>query len=81
MKMAELVELLKDRQGDLPTEVYANRMGIRGVTLWRYYTEQRGVSINAIRKMAHYFQMQNDEEMLRALAAYALDLDVAISPN
>lgn len=79
MDMAELVEMLKVRQGDMSIEVYANRMDMRGATLSRFYNQERAISLASIRKMAQYFQGLGDSEMIQALSSYALNLDV--SPN
>jgi hypothetical protein len=76
MNMAELVEMLKARQGDMSIEVYANKMDIRGATLYRYYSQERSISLSSIRKMAQYFHCHGDMEMVQALGAYALNLDI-----
>jgi hypothetical protein len=79
MNMAELVEMLKARQGEMSIEVFANKMDIRGATLYRYYSQERSISLSSIRKMAQYFHCQGDEEMVKALGAYALNLDAPAS--
>lgn len=88
MKMAQLVEMLKERQkreGIKSDEAYANRIGIRGSTLWRYYNADRGMNLKVIRILARYFQSKGDEEMVSALKDYAVfgeDTDgIASLPN
>lgn len=71
--MAELMKMIKERQGDLSTEEYANKMGIRQATLWRYYKSERNISIDIIRRLARFYRQQGDSVMLEALSAYALD--------
>ena len=72
MEMAELMKMIKDRQGEMSTEEYANKMGIRQVTLWRYYNSDRKISIEVLRRLARFYKQQGDTAMLEALSAYAL---------
>lgn len=72
--MAELVGLIKTRQeaAKLSTEKYANRIGITGTALWRYYNTNREMDLKVIRAMGKFYQAQNDEEMISALKEYAV---------
>jgi predicted DNA-binding transcriptional regulator YafY len=80
--MSDLVKMIQSRQGDMSIEEYANKMGFRGATLFRYYNNERAVGLNVVRKMAEYYRRQNDIEMLRALGSYALGFEVPVpSPN
>lgn len=71
MEMAELMQLIKERQGETPNEVYANLMGIRGNTLHRYHIKDREIGLEALRKLFNFYRQQGDVEMLKALGAYA----------
>lgn len=77
--MAQLVKMIKQRQGDMSMEEYANKVGLRGATLSRYYNEEREIGLTAIRKLALYHA--DDPEMLRALSSYALGMDPTSSSN
>lgn len=81
MEMAELVEMIQDRQGKKSIEQYANEMGLRGATLFRFYKGQREISVSSLRKMAEYYRLQGDRTMVSALAAYALGFDHGVSTN
>lgn len=82
MKMADLVKMIRSRQGDMSIEEYANKMGIRGATLFRYYNEERSIRLDVVRKMASFYRGQDDNEMVQALGAYALGFDwTETSPN
>lgn len=84
MEMTELVKMIQERQGKMSIEEFANKMGLRGATLSRCYKEERSLGIDAIRKMAEYFYQKNDIQMLHALSAYALGMDITAltsSPN
>lgn len=72
--MTELMELLKQRQGKMSDEEYANKIGLRGSTLWRYYNGKSTIGTEALQKLATEFANKNDTIMLGALAAYALGL-------
>lgn len=69
--MTELMQLIKDRQGETPSEVYANQIGIRGNTLHRYHIGDREIGLEALRKMFDFYRQRGDTEMLIALGAYA----------
>jgi len=79
--MAELMELIRKRQGDMSIEEFANKMGARTATLSRQYNGERQLGIDTLRRYATYFRMQGDEEMLRALAAYALGFEIDNVPS
>ncbi len=81
MDMANLVKMIQVRQGQMSTEEYANKIGLRGSTLFRYYNEERSISLDALRKMAQFYRQQNDTEMMRALSSYALGFELPSSPN
>ena len=70
--MAELVKMLRDRQGEMSIEEFANKMNLRGATLFRYYSGERKISLPSVRKMADYFDRLDDSEMIQALASYSL---------
>jgi transcriptional regulator with XRE-family HTH domain len=74
--MAELMELIKMRQGNMSIEEYANKMGTRAATLSRQYNGERQLGIDILRRYAAYFHKRGDMEMIMALASYALDLDL-----
>jgi len=72
MEMAELVEMIQDRQGKTSIESYANQIGIRGATLYRYYNKQRDMSLEVIRKLIQFYRQQGDTEMVDALKEFAV---------
>ncbi len=65
-----LLELLKDRQGPLSIEAFANKMDLRAATLSRQYAGKRNIGVPALHKYAAHFR--DDTEMIEALAEYAL---------
>lgn len=77
--MAQIVKLIKARQEstDMGIEEYANHIGIRGVTLWRYYNLERRISLPIVQRLAKYYNDMGDSEMVNALASYALNLNDA----
>jgi predicted transcriptional regulator len=75
MEMAELMELIKQRQGDMSIEEFANKMGTRAATLYRQYNGERQLGIDALRRYAAYFRDQGDDEMIHALKSYALGFE------
>ena len=80
MKMVQLVGMIQARQGKKSIEEYANQMGLRGATLFRFYKGQRAISLPSLRKMADFYRQQGDQEMLAALSSFALEGDPS-SPN
>lgn len=74
MKMAEIIKMIKSRQeqAEVSTEKYANRIGITGAALWRYYNTNREMDLGVIRAMGKFYQAQNDQEMINALKEYAV---------
>jgi hypothetical protein len=79
--MAELMEMIKARQGEMSIEEFANKMGTRAATLSRQYNGERNLGVDALRRYAAYFRQQNDAEMLKALASYALGFELDIPPS
>jgi transcriptional regulator with XRE-family HTH domain len=72
MKMTELMKMIRERQGGLSTEEYANKMGIRQATLWRYYNMERKISLDILQRLARFYREQGDSVMIEALSAYAI---------
>lgn len=74
MKMAEIVKMIRSRQDEagLSIEKYANRIGITGAALWRYYETDREMNLKVIRAMGKFYQQQGDQEMINALKEYAV---------
>lgn len=72
--MAELVKMIRSRQDEAgqSTEKYANRIGITGAALWRYYNTNREMDLRVIRVMGKFYKQQNDKEMIHALKEYAV---------
>ena len=77
--MANLVVMLKNRQGDGSPELFANSMGIRYSSLHAYYTGRKGLGTANARKMAQTFARQGDWVMVYAIASFVLGLD--LPPN
>ncbi len=74
--MAELIELLRDRQGKMSNEQFANMVGLRGATLGRCYRGESILGASALQKFASEFVKRGDMVMIGALAVYALGLSV-----
>lgn len=72
MNVAELVQMIEQRQGDVSNEKYARHFDVSGTTLFRWRKGERAPNIEAIRNMARFYKKQGDKEMLAALAEYAL---------
>lgn len=72
MNVAELMEMISRRQGDLSNEKYARNLDVSGTTLFRWRKGERAPNLEAIRNMARFYKQQGDTEMLDALSAYAL---------
>lgn len=81
MKMAELVKMIQERQGQMSIEEYANRMGIRGATLYRYYSEEREIGLAVLRKLIRFYKDQGDTNMVEALTEYAVEDGASSLPN
>ena len=79
--MAELVEALKTRQGDMRTEVFAVRMGISSSILLAYFRQDRKIGAGNARKMAQYFNDHGDYEMVRMLGSHMLGIDIPPPQN
>lgn len=71
--MAQIVAMLQDRQGDKSTEMFAHEISLTGGALHHIYAGRRKLGITTVRKLARHFS--DDPELLRALAAYLLDID------
>ena len=65
----DLKELIRDRQGELTNEKFANVVGLVGSTVWRWY-EGNTISLLARLKLIEYFAALNDYEIVGALLAY-----------
>ena len=74
--MEALMELLRDRQGKMSNEQFANMVGLRGATLGRCYRGESILGTSALQKFASEFVKRGDMVMLGALAAYALGISV-----
>lgn len=74
LRMAELMTMIKARQGEESTNSYAKRVGISEASLSRYYNAKREISIEAVRKFALFYLAEGDNEMLDALSSFALGI-------
>jgi len=81
--MAALMEMVEARRGDVSYEDYAHRMGLKTSVLYKYVKERgkRDMSIPNLQKMARFYYQQGDNEMVEALASYAIGLHVRLSPS
>lgn len=68
--MANLVAMLKQRQGDKTPEVFAVNMNIAPSTLRAYYKSTREIGRQNARKMIAYFEKQKDNAMVDAIRRY-----------
>lgn len=71
--MADIVGMLKQRQGDDQNDVYARKIGVSPSGLYHYYNGTRDIGLSAARKMAEYFRSAGDQEMVNALGLYLLE--------
>ena len=60
MNMKELMELLETRQGKKSDEQYANEIGFRGSTMWRYKNGKSRINNQNREMMIRYFISVND---------------------
>lgn len=72
MNVAQLMEKVKARQGEMSNERYARNFDVSGTTLFRWHKGERQPDLYAVRAMARYYTAQKDKEMIRALTSYAL---------
>jgi hypothetical protein len=70
VEMSDLLKLLELRQAGKSNEQYANEMGIRGSTLWRYKKGQTQINTVTREKLLAYFAARDDAEMVGALLVY-----------
>lgn len=70
MDLSDVMELLGKRQGKKSNEQYANEMGIRGSTLWRYKHGQSDINTEAREKLIRYFSERGDSVMIGALLVH-----------
>lgn len=68
--MVDVMELLKTRQGEKSDEQFANEIGLRGSTFWRYHNGKSDINMQAREKLIQYFAARGDTEMVGALLAY-----------
>lgn len=68
--MPDVMELLEKRQGIKSNEQFANEMGLRGSTLWRYKNKKSEINTATRASMIRYFSERKDAEMVGALLAY-----------
>ncbi len=79
--MAHVVAIIKSRQENsgMSVERYANSMGITTGALYNYFNQNRSeISTSSLQKMGRFFAHQGDDEVLTALASYALGVDVEV---
>ena len=68
--MKELMELLEKRQGNKSNEQFANEIGFRGSTMWRYKNGKTGINNQKREMMIRYFSERGDTVMVGALLVY-----------
>lgn len=68
--MVDVMELLRTRQGKRSDEQFANEIGLRGSTFWRYHNGKSDINMQAREKLIEYFSALGDTEMVGALLAY-----------
>lgn len=68
--MSDVMELLEERQGQKSDEQFANEIGLRGSTLWRYKNRQSDINTKARELMIRYFSERQDSVMVGALLVY-----------
>ena len=79
LEMHDLAQLLRNRRGEIPYEDLAREIDIKTSTLFRQLVGQRVTSLVTLRKLAKWAHKKKDEELLDALATYALGLDVRVT--
>ena len=68
--MADVLKLLEERQGGKSDEQFANEMGIRSATLWRYKNGKSDINTAVRQRLIGYFAERDDVEMVGALLVY-----------
>jgi cation transport regulator ChaB len=84
LDMATVMKMVEDRRGDESYEDYAHRMGLKMSVLYKYARQEKGkrdMSIPNLQKMAQFYHTQGDQEMIEALASYAIGLEVKLSSS
>lgn len=76
MELQELIKLIEqDReQRELSREKFANLVGVTGSAYYRQRAEDRNMGILTVRKYAKFYKAEGNIKMLRALAAYTIQL-------
>jgi hypothetical protein len=80
----KLIAVLEDRRlkagarngKPLGYKAWGGILGVVHTTLFRFPKGQRSLGIQAIRAIARHAKVNNDTELLFALAGYALDTDL-----
>ena len=75
LKMAELMMMIKGRQGNESMTAYARKIGVSEAALSRYYSAKREINVAALRKFSAFYLQQGDDEMLAALISYATGIN------
>jgi hypothetical protein len=89
LDMATVMGMVEQRRGDESYEDYAHRMGLKMSVLYKYANQKdnksskgiRDMSIPNLQKMARFYHEQGDQEMVEALASYAMGLQVKLSSS
>jgi len=76
--MADLMEFVKERQGELSNEKYANTIGLTGTTLWRYHAGKTNIDVSGIQKFSEFYIKKEDAQMIGALIAYSLGIKLEV---
>jgi hypothetical protein len=81
----ELVKVLEDRRltagrngKPLGYKAWGDSLGVVHTTLFRFAKGERALGIEAIRTLARRAEIDNDTELLYALAGYALGVELPI---
>lgn len=84
--MAQVMELIEQEQkaSGLTAEKFAVTVGVTSTTLSRQRNKRQGLGIESVQAYAKYARRVGNITLLRALGAYALDLnfnEIIINPS
>lgn len=77
--MADLVEFLKEEQGDESPEAFANKIGIRYASLYSYYNKTKTLGVKNARSMAQYYADKGEMDKVYLIASVLIGIDLTPS--
>lgn len=74
--MADLVEFLKEEQGDESPEAFANKIGIRYASLYSYYKSKKELGVKNARSMAQYYKSKDQMDKVYLIASVLIGIEL-----